>query len=191
MEQTKLYIITSTMKKSFVSVTHYGLVEVSKIHKTNPVVTHILGTAVQNWQISIKVKQVKYYKNQPCRNQMRYTSGWLSERSMVLLAMNPSLNVLNETPFFMAQESLWARISSLPRLHDHTATHFEGNETGYGYQMKSTAAWTPLAGHQLYTDNLKVDAEAPRQVNQLTRIVKTFWYTEKWNLVWTVSDYLT
>jgi uncharacterized protein YjbI with pentapeptide repeats len=52
--------------------------------------------------------------------------------------------------------------------------------------MKSTATGTPLTGHQLYTDNLKVDTEAPRQIYQLMRIVKMFRYTEKWNLVWTV-----
>jgi hypothetical protein len=73
------------------------------------------------------------------------------------------------------QQALWARVSSLSRIHDHTATHFAGNETGNGYQMNSTATGTPLAGHLLYADNLKVDAEAPRRLNQL-RIVKMLRY---------------
>jgi len=33
-------------------------------------------------------------------------------------------------------------------------------------------------------DNLEVDAEAPRQLNQLMRIVKMFKHTQKWKLVW-------
>ena len=92
--------------------------------------------------------------------------------------MNPSLNALNEAPFFTAQQPLWARVSSLSRLHGHPATHCGGNEAGH-----SSAAGTPLTGHVLYADNLKVEDEVSRQLNQLMKIVKMFKHTEKWNLV--------
>jgi hypothetical protein len=52
MKHRELTFLTSNISKAFLSVTHSGLLEILQIHKTNPVLTHILETAVQNWQIN-------------------------------------------------------------------------------------------------------------------------------------------